>query len=348
MTESLAQAPAGAATSRTGADLAPTIAPGKPVMVTAPALPDMAAAREWLAARRDALRSLMLVHGHFFLRGLPVASSEDFAVVRDALLAERAQYKEKATPRSSYGNDIFSSTDLPAIQAIRLHNENSYTLDFPGVLAFACLEAPHSGGATTIADVRRVLAAIPPTLAARFRKHGWLLARNYNQHISLPWTAAFGTEDRAHVQAYGEQQRVAIRWKPDDSLATTQRRPAVITHPVTNEEVWFNHVAFWNSASLDEDVREVLIDTYGADGLPFETYLGDGQPLTPDEVRQLNDAYDLATCRESWRPGDVMFVDNILCAHGRDAFEGPRRVVVAMGEPVSLSDCRPSPPPSID
>ena len=174
MIESHATAPSAAALTApfAAADLAPTIVPGKPVMVTVPALPDMAAAHAWLAARCDALRSLMRVHGHFFLRGLPVSSSEDFAVVRDVLLTERAQYKEKATPRSSYGNDIFSSTDLPSIQAIRLHNENSYTLDFPGVLAFACLEAPHSGGATTIADVRRVLAAIPSALAARLRKHG--------------------------------------------------------------------------------------------------------------------------------------------------------------------------------
>lgn len=330
-----------------GTELALTIVSGKPVMVTSPSLPDMIAARDWLAAHRDALRSLLLVHGHFFLRGLPVASSEDFAVVRDVLLAERAQYKEKATPRSSYGNDIFSSTDLPSIHAIRLHNENSYTLDFPGVLAFACIEAPSSGGATTIADVRRVLAAIPPALVARFREHGWLLARNYNKHISLSWATAFGTDDRARVEAYGAQQLVAIRWKEDDCLATTQRRPAIVAHPVTGEEVWFNHVAFWNSASLDDDVREVLVDTYGAEGLPFETYLGDGQALTHEEVRQLNEAYDFATCREAWRPGDVMVIDNILCAHGRDAFEGPRRVLVAMGEPVSLLDCRPSPPPSI-
>lgn len=42
-----------------------------------------------------------------------------------------------------------------------MHNENSYTLTFPGLLMFACLVAPAEGGATPVADCRRVLAELP-------------------------------------------------------------------------------------------------------------------------------------------------------------------------------------------
>jgi alpha-ketoglutarate-dependent taurine dioxygenase len=321
-------------------------AQGKPVMVAVPPLPNIEGAQGWLTERRPALRALMHEHGHVYLRGLPIATSDDFAAVRDVLLDERASYKEKATPRSNYGKDIYSSTDLPSIQSIRLHNENSYTLDFPGVLAFCCIEAPSSGGATTIADVRDVLRAIPETLTRSFRERGWRLVRNYNGHVSLPWTAAFATDDRSEVLTYCERNRISAQWIGAEGLRTVQRRPAIIRHPVTGEEVWFNHVAFWNSASLEDDVREVLTDTYGVDGLPFETMFGDGTVLSVDEVRQLNNAYDSVTRRESWRQGDVMLVDNILCAHGRDAYAGARRVLVAMGEPVRLADCHPSPAPA--
>ena len=40
------------------------------------------------------------------------------------------------------------------------------------------------------------------------------------------------------------------------------------------------------------------------------------------------------------------FLDNVLTAHGRDAFRGPRRIVVAMGEPTPLAACRPTVEPT--
>ncbi|GAA3074692.1 hypothetical protein [Streptosporangium carneum] len=35
-------------------------------------------------------------------------------------------------------------------------------------------------------------------------------------------------------------------------------------------------------------------------------------------------------------------VDDILAAHGREPFRGERRIVVAMGDPVSARDCDPT------
>jgi hypothetical protein len=39
-------------------------------------------------------------------------------------------------------------------------------------------------------------------------------------------------------------------------------------------------------------------------------------------------------------------VDNIRCAHGREAFRGLRSVLVGMGNPVELAACRPDPEPA--
>lgn len=223
-----------------------------------------------------------------------------------------------------------------------MHNENSYTLTFPGLLLFSCLVAPERGGATPVADCRKVLANLPDRLVRRVEDSGWSLTRNYSPYISLDWHTAFGTEDRDQVAAYCTDNRIAWQWREDGSLRTSQLRPGTIVHPQTGEKVWFNHLAFWNEWSLDEDIRAALTEEFGSDGLPFNTGIGDGEPLTRDDVETLNAAYAAATVRETWQPGDVMLVDNILAAHGRDPFRGDRRIAVAMGEPVDIADCRPS------
>ncbi|MEU6060722.1 TauD/TfdA family dioxygenase [Streptomyces sp. NPDC047097] len=324
----------------------PVREPGKPVVVHTPAGADLDTAVAWLEEHRAAVQAELHRSGAVLLRGLPVRDAAAFARARDALIQRRAGYKEKATPRTDFGEGVFSSTDLPAVQPIRLHNENSYTLDFPGVLLFGCVTAPEEGGATTTGDMREALRLLPPELVARFERTGWLLVRNYSELAGLPWQKTFATEDRAVAEAYCDENTVGHEWTDDDSLVTRQRRSAVVTHPVTGERTWFNHFAFWNSRTLDPDVREVLVDTYGEDGLPFNTYLGDGSRLTDDEVDTINAVYDRVTVRETWQEGDLMLVDNILCAHGREAFRGDRKILVAMGEPVALADCSPATRPS--
>jgi alpha-ketoglutarate-dependent taurine dioxygenase len=49
-----------------------------------------------------------------------------------------------------------------------------------------------------------------------------------------------------------------------------------------------------------------------------------------DEIRG---AYDSETVKFDWQRGDLLLVDNMLVAHGREPFTGNRKVLVAMAEP---------------
>jgi alpha-ketoglutarate-dependent taurine dioxygenase len=320
--------------------------PGSPAVLVTPGFDDLDDALAWLTRQRAAIRAELLHQGSLMIRGLPVRDTAGFAAARDILMPQRTGYREKATPRTDFGAGVFSSTDLPAAQPIRLHNENSYTLEFPGTLLFGCLTAPEEGGATTVGDMRAVLRLLPDGLRERFAAHGWLLVRNYSELAGLPWQTTFGTDDPAVVQQYCTANVIGYRWLTGGALRTEQRRPAVVTHPLTGEQSWFNHYAFWNRWALDADVRDVLVETYGEDGLPFDTYVGDGSPLTQAEVETVMAAYEQVTVRENWHEGDLMLVDNILNAHGRESFTGARKIVVAMGDPVALADCAPQPAPS--
>ena len=67
-----------------------------------------------------------------------------------------------------------------------------------------------------------------------------------------------------------------------------------------------------------------------------------GDPIGEDVVELLNQIYVDNTVREPWQPGDLMLVDNIRTAHSREAYQGPREVLVGMANAVRLVDCSPT------
>jgi alpha-ketoglutarate-dependent taurine dioxygenase len=256
-------------------------------------------------------------------------------------LASLMTETEAFAPRRSYSDGVYSSSKWPPNQPMCMHHELSYVLEFPCLMLFACLIAPTDGGATPVADAPTVLHALPTELIKRFETVGWLLIRNYND-IGASVADAFGTDDRRAVENYCRANAIKFEWQPDGALRTWQRRSAVVHHPRTGQRCWFNQIAFLNEWTMDPEVREYLVDIYGEDGLPFNTRFGNGDAIGADVVQLINEVYEANTARERWQAGDLMLVDNVRTAHGRERFEGPREVLVAMADAVHLADGSPT------
>lgn len=313
--------------------------PGKPPLLRAEAAGD---ALSWAAEHRDALRAVVAEHGSVLVRGLGLSDAAATGAVLSRLAAGLMTEKEVFAPRRTYSDGVYSSSKWPPNQPMCMHHELSYTLEFPGMMMFACLSAPTDGGATALADSPTVLDALPAELTERFEREGWLLTRSYNDEIGATVAEAFGTDDRGAVESYCRANAITFEWQPDGGLRTGQRRSAVVRHPVSGRRCWFNQIAFLNEWTMAPEVREYLVDLYGADGLPFNTRFGNGDPIGEDVVQLLNSVYEANTAREPWQAGDLMLVDNIRTAHSREPFEGPREVLVAMADPVHLADCSPT------
>jgi alpha-ketoglutarate-dependent taurine dioxygenase len=312
---------------------------GKPPILWAEATGDT---QSWAAEHRDALRAVVAEHGSVLVRGLGLRDATEIAGTFQRLATGLMTEKEAFAPRQTYSERVYSSTKWPPRQQMCMHHELSYTFEFPGLMLFACLQAPTGGGATAVADSPTVLAALPSGLVERFEREGWLLTRNYNDDIGASFAEAFGTEDRAAVESYCRANAIELEWQPDGGLRTRQRRSAVVRHPVSGQRCWFNQIAFLSEWTMDPEVREYLVDEYGADGLPFNTSFGNGDPIGEDVVQLLNEVYEANTAREPWQAGDLMLVDNVRTAHSREPFEGPREVLVSMADPVRLTDCSPT------
>lgn len=309
--------------------------PGKPPLLWADAVPDPV---DWAAEHRDALRDAVTEHGAVLVRGLGLRGPEQVGAVFRTLADELMADREAFAPRRTYGDRVYSSAAWPPNQPMCMHHELSYRTEFPALLLFACLTAPADGGATGVADAATVLDCLPAELVDRFERHGWRLTRTYGDDIGASYADAFGTDDHAEIERYCAANAIELTWLPDDGLRTEQVRPAVVRHPVTGTRCWFNQVAFLSEWTMDPEVREYLVDVYGADALPFTTAAGDGTPVGEDVVALLNRSYEANTAREPWQAGDLMLVDNIRTAHSREAYEGDREILVGLADPVRLAD----------
>jgi alpha-ketoglutarate-dependent taurine dioxygenase len=77
----------------------------------------------------------------------------------------------------------------------------------------------------------------------------------------------------------------------------------------------------------------MFLAEFQTEDLPYNTYYGDGQPIEDSVVEELREAYRQETVAFLWEPGDLLMMDNMLVAHGRSPFTGPRKILVGMGEP---------------
>ena len=309
----------------------PMFADGGLPLVCRPAMPGVGLV-DWAQANRAQVDAKLLEHGAILFRGFGVASLDEFNRCVDAISGGALEYLFRASPRTQITKqfNIYSSTDYPAPERIFPHNEHSYSPVFPLHLYFYCETPSATGGETPLGDTRRLLARIDPTVRGAFTRRGIMYVRNYGDGMGLPWQTAFQSDRPDEVEAYCRKIGIEAEWKPDGRLRTRQVGPALIRHPRTGEPVWFNHATFFNALTLPESLRDALLAEFGPEDLPQNTFYGDGQPIEPEVIAHLQDAYRAVMVEFPWREGDVVLLDNVLAVHARNAFTGARKVMTAM------------------
>jgi alpha-ketoglutarate-dependent taurine dioxygenase len=262
----------------------------------------------------------------------------EFAVAADELepllslfLADRLPYVHGNSPRTKVGDNLYTSTAYPAELTISMHNELSYSGQWPARLLFYCKQAPETGGATPVVDGQRWLASLDPEVRDAFAG-GLRYTQNLHDGFGFgrSWQDTFETTDRAEVEKVLQAQYCQWEWKPDGGLRIWQMRASTTRHPVTGTEVWFNQADQWHLSSLDAETAAALQEMLAPEDMPQSVTFADGSPIpdgyiTQIRTRGLDEAVDV-----DWHEGDLLLIDNVLVGHGRRPFTGSRKVLVAM------------------
>ena len=293
---------------------------------------------EWARQNRSFVDDRLVEHGALLFRGFGedvVERFEAFAdAVCDGLFNENGEH-----PRESVSGNVYTPVFYPPDERLLPHNENSFNHRWPKKILFCCAQPPEQGGETPITDSREVYRKLDDALRSTFEERGVMYMRNYYQGgVGLSWREVFQTADPAEVERRCREDGIRFEWKNDEELRTRTVQPGVIVHPDSGEKVWFNQAQHWHVACLNPETRASISKLFADEDLPRHCYFGDGSPIDDESMEHILSVYDELEVSFPWRRGDILLVDNVLAAHGRNPFSGERKILVAMGEMTSYDD----------
>ena len=284
-------------------------------------------------SHRNFLHEKLLESGAILFRGFIVTTPADFEkVVRAFSGKDLLNYTGGASPRVELGGGVYTSTEYPAQYTISLHNELSYAHKYPSRVYFCCIKPSKTGGETPIADSRRILKNIDPEIVKQFKAKKIRYDRNLfsDAGSGYSWQDAFETFDKTIVENYCREADIKFEWKDGGRLRLSQTLPATAIHPITGEEVWFNQADGFHPSALDPENYESLITTIPEEEFRLNVFYGDGTAIDIAELENIREVIKNETVIFPWQTGDILILDNLLTAHGRMAFEGERKIILAM------------------
>ncbi len=259
-------------------------------------------------------------------------------------------YVGGTAPRTDLGRGVYTATDLPADTTVMIHQEMAYLDAIPDYISFYCHEPPPEGQKThLIGDMRRLSAELPDRLRTKYRgKHARLrrtLPPEGSESViarrDKSWQEVLGTGDRQEAAAIAAREGWDLTWTAGDYLVFVQEPARFFRpHPVYGE-LWCTQALHYQAAARrlvaerdgrTADARRLAAAMAAAPDTVDAMVMEDGSRIPPEDIAAWFELCLAAEVAYALGRGEVIILDNMLMAHGRSTFTGPRTVYTALGD----------------
>lgn len=286
----------------------------------------------WLVDQTANIEEALDDAGAVLLRGLPVATAQDFDDVVAVFDLPVFSYEESLSNavRINHTPRVFTANEAPPDVEIHLHHEMAQTPVSPSRLFFCCISPAEEGGATPLCQSELLLAAFSeqhPGWGNELREKGLRYVtrmpseNDESAGQGRSWKSTLGVDSREAAEARLADLGYDFAWQPDGSIKTVSPvLPGVIRIEEGRESFFHQLLAAYLGWP---GVRE-----NPASALSF----GDGSPIPVEMLEALAALSGEFTHDLEWQAGDVAIVNNRLIMHGRRSFAGSRNreVLVSM------------------
>jgi alpha-ketoglutarate-dependent taurine dioxygenase len=299
------------------------------------ALPSFESFKTWAATHRTELDALILRHGGILLRAFPITSTTQFNDFASIFPPYKSGYAGGGAQRKVIEGQVMESTRYDQDMKIPLHSEMAYLAAYPARIAFFSKRTAAVGGETIIGSMRQFMRLLPPEIREKLERHSIHVVRNFapagsTQSVvensdSIGWDDAFYTQSRAEVEQHCKRLGVEFTWNEGGGLTIVNVMKALTVHPQTHETFYRSHIHASRVGS-----REIDATSLARQHRPTGYTLDTGQTLSHDEAEQIQSVFRTIEQSFPWSDGDIMILDNLQVAHGRNPFSGNRELVVAL------------------
>ena len=287
----------------------------------------------WALENPGEWKPRLLRHGALLFRGFGFDGFTPFEAFARGFSPDLLSYAGGASNRKKVYGNVYTSTEASPRLVISQHHEGAYLPTMPSVISFYCAQPAEKGGNTPLASGRKVTGRIPEALLDEYEQRRITYVNRLHGGLGAgrSWQAQFETQDPAAVERTLVEGGYEFEWLPGNTLRTRLTCDAVKRHPATGERLWIGQADHWHPSGLDPAVRAQLRQRMPESEFPFNVFFGDGGALDESGLRLIREAIHAETVRFPWEKGDVLVCDNLLVSHGRDPFEGERKIYVALG-----------------
>ena len=275
--------------------------------------------------------SILNTYGAILFRGGKI-NAKNYATLISKLNFDFTSYVGGDSPRTKLNAKVYTSTEYSADQNIVLHNELSFSNTYPKYLFFYCDTPSKTGGETPIADSRILYKLFPEKLIREYQAKKLKYVMNlHNGHgFGKSWQQVFETNSKSEIEEILYNRNISFQWRRDEGLQVYEIVQPVFSHYTTKELMFISQAHQWHCSNLEPEVRASLLEYTPEQEFYHYVSYGDDQPLNISDLELTKEVINQIKIEYKWQQGDILFVDNLLCLHGRNSYIGNRKILVSM------------------